>query len=146
MKIPDYVSPIVAYRVWGWDGSGLASLSGESWPTGHALTAQCKRVREPLCRQLQQPPPGSARVMYLRHLRSKEPGPAARHLRKYRELPAGMPGITGLQARRPSAAHHHGSFPRDGAALEARDNSRFHLSGSLPARTERGASADRPSP
>ncbi len=45
MKIPDYVSPIVAYRVWRWDGSGLASLMGENWPTGHALTAQCKRVR-----------------------------------------------------------------------------------------------------
>ena len=46
MNIPDYVSPIVAYRVWRWDGSGLASLiHGESWPTGHALTAQCKRVR-----------------------------------------------------------------------------------------------------
>ena len=46
MNIPDYVSPIVAYRVWRWDGSGLASLvSGESWPTGHALTAQCKKVR-----------------------------------------------------------------------------------------------------
>ena len=45
MKIPDYVSPIVAYRVWRWDGSGLASLRGESWPVGHALTAQCKRVR-----------------------------------------------------------------------------------------------------
>jgi hypothetical protein len=45
VNIPDYVSPIVAYRVWRWDGPGLASLlRGESWPTGHALTAQCNRV------------------------------------------------------------------------------------------------------
>jgi hypothetical protein len=45
VNIPDYVSPIVAYRVWRLGRSGLTSLSrGERWPTGHALTARCNRV------------------------------------------------------------------------------------------------------
>jgi len=42
MKIPDYVSPIVAYRVWNWDLAGLTSLNGERWQPGHAMTALCK--------------------------------------------------------------------------------------------------------
>ena len=42
-SLPDRIQPPPP-RVWRWDGSGLASLRGESWPTGHALTAQCRRV------------------------------------------------------------------------------------------------------
>ena len=41
MKIPDYVSPIEAYRAWGWDLAGLTSLSGECWRPGRPHTAQC---------------------------------------------------------------------------------------------------------
>jgi hypothetical protein len=39
--IPDYISPIVAYRVWDWDATGLKSLNGERWFPGRALTAKC---------------------------------------------------------------------------------------------------------
>ena len=41
MKIPDYVSPIVGYRVWSWDNDSLVSLNGESWPPNQALRATC---------------------------------------------------------------------------------------------------------
>lgn len=39
--IPDYVSPIVGYRVWNWDTAGIRSLNGEQWLPGRALTAKC---------------------------------------------------------------------------------------------------------
>jgi hypothetical protein len=39
--IPDYISPIVGYRVWDWDATGLRSLNGEQWFPGRALTAKC---------------------------------------------------------------------------------------------------------
>ncbi len=42
MRIPDYISPIVGYRVWQWDETGLRSLNGERWLPGHPLTASCK--------------------------------------------------------------------------------------------------------
>jgi hypothetical protein len=42
MTIPDYVSPIVAYRVWRWDAAGLRSLNGEPWPPGRPLAAGCR--------------------------------------------------------------------------------------------------------
>jgi len=47
MKIPDYVSPIIAYRVWQWDGSLLKSLSGESWYPRQPLTARCCLSHQP---------------------------------------------------------------------------------------------------
>ena len=31
MTVPDYISPIVGYRVWQWDATGLRSLNGENW-------------------------------------------------------------------------------------------------------------------
>jgi hypothetical protein len=37
--IPDYISPLVAYRTWQWDELGLVSLNGAVWPTGEALAA-----------------------------------------------------------------------------------------------------------
>src|SRR6266851_5959384 len=41
MSIPDYISPIVAYRVWQWDAAGLRSLNGEPWLPGRPLAAGC---------------------------------------------------------------------------------------------------------
>ncbi len=42
MKIPDYISPIVAHRVWRWDERGLRSLNGEPWLPGQHLEARCR--------------------------------------------------------------------------------------------------------
>jgi hypothetical protein len=42
--IPDYVSPIVGYRVWNWGVTGLRSLNGEAWLPGRALSATCPRT------------------------------------------------------------------------------------------------------
>jgi hypothetical protein len=46
--IPDYISPIVGYRVWNWHANELWSLNGEAWLPGRALTAKCRRgLHEP---------------------------------------------------------------------------------------------------
>ncbi len=42
MTIPDYISPIVASRVWHWDASGLKSLNQTPWLPGKAFAADCK--------------------------------------------------------------------------------------------------------
>lgn len=42
MKIPDYISPVVAHRVWRWDDTGLKSLNGELWCAGRPLEATCR--------------------------------------------------------------------------------------------------------
>ncbi|MGC1647738.1 MAG: hypothetical protein WA741_18100, partial [Candidatus Sulfotelmatobacter sp.] len=42
MSIPDYISPIVGYRVWTWDTTGLKSLCAKRWHPGQALEARCK--------------------------------------------------------------------------------------------------------
>ena len=42
MKIPDYISPVVAYRVWRWDATGLKSLNGEPWLPNRPLEARCR--------------------------------------------------------------------------------------------------------
>jgi hypothetical protein len=42
--IPDYVSPIVGFRVWNWHANELWSLNGEAWPPGHALAARCPKT------------------------------------------------------------------------------------------------------
>jgi hypothetical protein len=39
--IPDYISPIVGYRVWNWDCKRLWSLNGRFWLPGRALAAGC---------------------------------------------------------------------------------------------------------
>jgi hypothetical protein len=44
VKIPDYISPVVAHRVWRWDETGLKSLNGESWLPGQHLEARCRVV------------------------------------------------------------------------------------------------------
>ena len=42
MSIPDYISPIVGYRVWKWDAAGLKSLNGEPWLPQRRLAATCR--------------------------------------------------------------------------------------------------------
>ena len=42
MRAPDYISPIVAWRVWRWDAARLKSLNGEPWSAGKALAARCR--------------------------------------------------------------------------------------------------------
>ena len=42
MNIPDYISPIVGYRVWTWDTKGLKSLCGERWRPRQSLAARCR--------------------------------------------------------------------------------------------------------
>ncbi|MBZ5661702.1 MAG: hypothetical protein LAO08_14950 [Acidobacteriia bacterium] len=41
MIIPDYISPIVGYRVWRWKATGLQSLNGVPWLPGRPLVAGC---------------------------------------------------------------------------------------------------------
>lgn len=42
MKIPDYISPVVAHRVWRWDDTGLKSLNGEPWLPHRPVEARCR--------------------------------------------------------------------------------------------------------
>ena len=42
MSGPDLTLPIVGYRVWTWDDTGLKSLCGKRWHPGQALAARCK--------------------------------------------------------------------------------------------------------
>jgi len=42
VRIPDYISPVVGYRVWQWDAAGLKSLNGERWVAHQPLSAVCK--------------------------------------------------------------------------------------------------------
>jgi hypothetical protein len=44
MIIPDYISPVVGYRVWSWDTIGLKSLNGELWMPGQRLSAACRTL------------------------------------------------------------------------------------------------------
>ncbi|MGA8623076.1 MAG: hypothetical protein WB660_31690 [Candidatus Sulfotelmatobacter sp.] len=41
MTVPDYISPVVGYRVWHWDATGLTSLNGERWVAQQPLSAVC---------------------------------------------------------------------------------------------------------
>jgi hypothetical protein len=42
VKIPDYISPIIGYRVWKWEPAGLKSLNGEPWLPQRRLAATCR--------------------------------------------------------------------------------------------------------
>jgi hypothetical protein len=42
MTVPDYISPIIGYRVWRWDAAGLKSLNGKLWSPGQPLAAVCR--------------------------------------------------------------------------------------------------------
>src|SRR5208283_4983697 len=41
-SLPDYISPIVGYRVWTWGTLGLKSLCGERWKPSQSLAARCR--------------------------------------------------------------------------------------------------------
>jgi len=47
VKIPDYISPVVAHRVWRWDETALKSLNGEPWIPGRHLEARCRVAPAP---------------------------------------------------------------------------------------------------
>src|SRR5208283_2411839 len=42
MTVPDFISPVVGYRVWQWDATGLRSLNGEKWFAHQPLSAVCR--------------------------------------------------------------------------------------------------------
>lgn len=42
MTAPDYIFPLVGYRVWQWDAAGLQSLNAIQWCPREALSAECK--------------------------------------------------------------------------------------------------------
>jgi len=42
VRIPDYISPIIGYRIWQWDAAGLKSLNGELWFPHQPLSAVCR--------------------------------------------------------------------------------------------------------
>jgi len=42
MNVPDFISPIVGYRVWQWDAAGLKSLNDEPWSPGRRIVAGCR--------------------------------------------------------------------------------------------------------
>jgi hypothetical protein len=42
VSIPDYISPIIGYRVWEWEGVELKSLNDELWLPGRPLAARCR--------------------------------------------------------------------------------------------------------
>jgi len=42
VSLPDYISPIVGYRVWTWGFLGLKSLCGQTWHPGQSLAARCR--------------------------------------------------------------------------------------------------------
>jgi len=44
VTVPDYIMPVVGYRVWSWDAIGLKSLNGELWMPGQRLSAACRRL------------------------------------------------------------------------------------------------------
>ena len=42
MRVPDYISPVVAYRAWQLDATGLKSFCSEPWHPSRPLAAACK--------------------------------------------------------------------------------------------------------
>jgi hypothetical protein len=42
VRIPDYISPIIGYRIWQWDAAGLKSLNGELWLPRQPISAVCR--------------------------------------------------------------------------------------------------------
>lgn len=41
MTAPDYIFPLVGYRVWQWDEAGLMSLNAVRWRAGEVFSAEC---------------------------------------------------------------------------------------------------------
>jgi hypothetical protein len=46
VNIPDYISPVIGYRVWQWNTTGLKSLNGEPWLPGRPLAAKCRAAAD----------------------------------------------------------------------------------------------------
>ena len=44
MRVPDYISSVVAYRAWYWDDVGVKSFCGERWHPSRSLAATCRRL------------------------------------------------------------------------------------------------------
>lgn len=44
MTAPDYIFPVLGYRVWKWGATGLKSLNGIRWHPGRAFVAECKTL------------------------------------------------------------------------------------------------------
>jgi hypothetical protein len=44
MRVPDYISRVVAYRAWYWDDVGVKSFCGERWHPSRSLAATCRRL------------------------------------------------------------------------------------------------------
>jgi len=42
VNVPDYISPIIAYRAWRCDAAGLKSVCGEPWNPGQPLATRCR--------------------------------------------------------------------------------------------------------
>jgi hypothetical protein len=42
MSVPDYILPLVGYRVWTWGTMGLKSLSGVRWHPNQSLAGRCR--------------------------------------------------------------------------------------------------------
>jgi hypothetical protein len=43
VKIPDYISPIIAFRMWQWGAAGLTSLNDVRWVAEQPMKARCSR-------------------------------------------------------------------------------------------------------
>jgi len=56
MRVPDYISPIVAYRAWYWDAAGIRSFCGQAWHPGQPLAATCRRFVAEAAHHLHQVP------------------------------------------------------------------------------------------
>ena len=56
MRVPDYISPIVAYRAWYWDAAGIRSFCGQPWYPSRPLAATCRRFVADAAHYLHQVP------------------------------------------------------------------------------------------
>jgi hypothetical protein len=59
MNVPDYVSPVVAYRAWLLHPRGLTSLNGEFWHPNQKLQAACRRFVNRFFFNRHRPPHGT---------------------------------------------------------------------------------------
>lgn len=46
MKVPDYVVPVIGYRLWRWDSWGLRSFNDMPWIPEQPMAAQCRITRK----------------------------------------------------------------------------------------------------
>jgi len=56
VRIPDYISPIIGYRIWQWDAAGLKSLNGELWFPCQPQSAVCRAGARGFISGLTKPP------------------------------------------------------------------------------------------